>query len=795
MKKMKRTFSLLLCVSLLLMLAACHTQPPTTAPGTTATQTPVQTTQSTAPTQTTAPTAPVQPDALGLYADALNLLEGRDSLQLSVTRVDEVSTASQTVETRSSQTLSLQGLNTGAVRAAFSEDVTFGGYQTAITETYVDGVAYAQVGDSTFSAEMTAEEYLARLIPAAMVDAALYGSVELAEGTDGTVLRLRDATELESWLASEATELISARADVTLGSDGSLQSVFYSATYLCANTPITTTLSATYADCDSAPITAPAASGCTPIAYLDGPRLVEQAFGYLSSYNNVSFDSHVTTYVAAAAFYLYQGYDIDIYDLNSNPQICVNTDVYYTDYYNDQSGEQSLEERYLNGKYTASYDGGEPETNTAVTADRMADYVLSFLTEYVLDCGYFADAVCTDLGSLLLIEFDCSSALGKLIADEVCGDIFADPDFLNDLGGKYRTDTMEYYIAVDKYLGLPTAMGLNFQGTHTIDGYEYVSIRQVDQSIYLDSLDAYKAINDVAAPGEAPEEQATPVFYHVTGPNGQELWLLGTIHVGDDRTGYLPQEIYDAFEASDALAVECDTRILEDQMETDDALQEEVSGLYYYGDGSTAKDHIGDDELYELAVKMMKATGNYFYNAPYLKAASWSSSITNFFIRQGSGLSSDKGVDNRLLELADKSGKKILEVESSLFQLKMLTGWSDGLSKWQLQDAVQTNGVGYSLSLLEMYDLWCSGDEAALIEYLKSDTTELTEEELAWWNEYNTAMSTDRNADMAQTAIGYLESGETVFMAVGLAHVLEEDGLVNALRAAGYTVELVEYGG
>ena len=51
----------------------------------------------------------------------------------------------------------------------------------------------------------------------------------------------------------------------------------------------------------------------------------------------------------------------------------------------------------------------------------------------------------------------------------------------------------------------------------------------------------------------------------------------------------------------------------------------------------------------------------------------------------------------------------------------------------------------------------------------------------------------EQNEQMLQVAEGYLESGETVFFAVGLAHLLAEDGLVNALREAGYSVEVVSY--
>ena len=68
---------------------------------------------------------------------------------------------------------------------------------------------------------------------------------------------------------------------------------------------------------------------------------------------------------------------------------------------------------------------------------------------------------------------------------------------------------------------------------------------------------------------------------------------------------------------------------------------------------------------------------------------------------------------------------------------------------------------------------------------------ELDEDELAVYDEYHKAMELDRNAQMAVVAGEYLQSGETVFYAVGLAHLLDETGLLEGLRAAGYTVEPV----
>ena len=60
------------------------------------------------------------------------------------------------------------------------------------------------------------------------------------------------------------------------------------------------------------------------------------------------------------------------------------------------------------------------------------------------------------------------------------------------------------------------------------------------------------------------------------------------------------------------------------------------------------------------------------------------------------------------------------------------------------------------------------------------------------YEEYHSAMETSRNADMLEVAKGYLDSGKTVFFAVGLAHLLGDGGLVQALRDAGYTVTLIQ---
>lgn len=789
MRRIQKIILFLVCICLLINCAGCFdtgNDPETMG------------TQATSPSESTAPeqTEPTQtdPQLSDSYNMALEALRATDALSMTVTVSKEMVLGSETITSHSHQEITWLGLGTDDLRANVEEIANFGDYETEITELFADGKLYSNVYGSDFVCEMTAEEFSTRYVPVAALNTSLYTSCT-EESQDGvTVVHFWDATQPESWLAAEEAEWISGEAEAMVSADGQLQSIQYNAIYRYAGAQVTSTITVEYAAPAVSFIKAPAdLKNYITLTDANAPRLIEQIYGYLTGFESLSFSSNVTTYVEAAGLYMAESYIINTYGAGKNLQAKVDSSIYVMDGYSNETYEYTLEELFLNGKYTASTDGGTPESNRSVTADVMSNYVLTCLTEYVLDWSCFSAVTCTDLGSLLLYEFTGNEELATTIDSEVCYDVFNNENLLSDMASSYQADPVEYYIAVDKYLGLPTAMGLYYKGTYTIDGYQYASTRQVDQSIYLASLDSYEAIHNVSAPDVEPENTATPLFYHVTGPDGQEMWLLGTIHVGDNRTGYLPQEIYDAYTAADALAVECNTRAFEEQAKNDPEIQEAVSHTYYYSDSTTAEDHVSDSELYKAALQMMKATGNYFFNAPYLKVAGWAISIDNFFLRQCYTLSSDKGVDNRLLMMAEADGKTILEVESCLFQLKMLTGWSDALSEDLLASAVSTHTLEYAAQLQELYEMWCAGDEATLIAYLNEDPGELTAEEQALYDEYNKAMSLDRDIGMVKTAINYLESGDTVFYAVGLAHVLSEDGLVNSLREAGYTVELVEF--
>ena len=771
--------SIFLLLTIAMLLCGCTVSPAQTSAASTEPTTTV--------TAVTAPTAQDMPDPRASYEDAVSALNARSDLQLHMQISREVTAGNEVFTSSSQQSVTLQNRKAGQLRARITETATYGDYTTDISEIYIDGTAYSTVYGCNFSCEMTGDEFTARYLPVILLEAANY---ETVVWEDRQMLSFSNATMPEDWLPEEAETLIYAEGTATLDSSGNLTAVSFDTAYRCSGVTVSIQVAQTLKSSDDTVITAPIdPSAYTPITCLDIPKRMEQSYGYLLQADTVTVTTQKSSVSQAAGIALNQQIDINTYGLE---MFQVEQSVYQTDYTGESYTENFLE-LFQDGTYTASSNGGAPEPNTLITAAGMQEYVQTYLFSLIPDLRYLAEARCTDLGSCLLIEYTGTEALAQIYCQETNQLLFSDENFLDNMASDSETLALDAYLAIDKYTGLPTAAGISYVGSHNINGISYLLTAQSDQSLDLASLDSHEAITNLSSPDTPPEIPAAPLFYRVTGTNGQLMWLLGTIHIGDSRTGYLPQQIYDAFDSSDALAVEFDTEAFDAIAKKDTSLQSSISDAYYYSDGTTAADHIKDSELYAHALKLMKASGNYNSNTVCLKPSIWSSAIDNFHLRLGRSLASDKGVDTRLLKLAKTQNKKILEIESGIFQIRMLSGWSDALQEALLSESVSASAVEYNQSIEELYELWCAGDEGSLKEALKDDTAQFTSEEKALYNEYNNAISTDRNASMLEAAKEYLESGDTVFYAVGLAHILAEDGLVNTLRSAGYTVEPVSY--
>ena len=783
-----RLLALLLCAAMLLGMAGCTQTPPpeTTAP------TAVPTSAATEPPTTAAPT---EPPAAPLYSQAKLPFAEASSLSVEIVENRTTAIASEEYALTSRQQISyMDGL-----QIARTEELEMGIASDKFEEFYTDGMLYVTVYDEfNFCGSMEMEDYRAQLIPAVLLDETLYAQVTASQEGENTKLLFRDPTGPEAWALPEGAEFHTAEGTALLDASGALLENSYRIEYTYGGSRVTREITA-IPTLEDVTLTAPVPENYTQVDSIEGLKLYDSAIMYL--YASEAVTTNLTEMIVSQAAGCVYGIQeaVDYWGSSSNYASKVDTTVTFQQAATTESFKQT--ELFRDGTYTVTADDAEPQTNADVTASLMMDYCQEFLSENIVALDYIENITMEEIGDIWYLELDFTEEYGDFLCDYTCSLLFNDEDLLTDLATAEEVTACSGYMGLDCYTGMPVSVGMEYNVNHTIDGMPYSLLLQADQSFYLTSQTAYETITEGLLPA-ADADAPTPLFYHVTGEDGQEMWLLGTIHVGDERTAYLPEEIYNAFAASDALALECDTEAFEDQIEEDEDLAGEVSAAYFYSDGTTVES-LMEEEEYDQAVKLLKATGNYNMNMPYAKPYLWSNSLEQFYLRQGYQLYNTMGIEERLHDWAEELDKEIREIESNMFQLKMLTGFSNDLQVEMLRDVLDGEAREYWESVTELYELWCAGDEAALREELSDevDLSELTEEEIAEYEaekhlleEYNKAISYDRNDGMLETAIEYLESGDTVFYAVGLAHLLNNvNGLVDTLREAGYTVELVPY--
>ena len=782
---MKKILSLLLCAAMLFSLAACGT---------------------TGDTPAEQPAA--EPAAAEVYAQAAAALDESDVLSLQ-NKITLITTAGADCYTEEfSQTLELRGRSGDSLSASLSERCEYGKVTEMLEEVYSGGTLYSKLNGYSYQSELSREAFEDYIFPVILLSAELYDTVEWK---DEDTIRFADPTGPEAWLGLEETDLIDAEGFVDLDAEGRLVKSGFEAKYNSGAAKIRLSITSTLQEPGTEEITAPANPEqyvTLPDPYV--PQMLFRAEGLSGKSTAISFTQMETFTMLDLSYGMDSvartqtfAYDCcgDLNDLVANMDVSVTASApYYGETYSTVQNEH-----FENGVYTYTVDGDATQEQGVYAVD-MRSYYQTQLCTQIPTASEFSEYTLTDLGGSCLIEFAYKEDTFDTSEGYILYNLFSDENFLKEISQQSSVEAgerkSEGYIGIDKATGLPTSVSISYTAEYLIDGLSYSLGYEFVQAMNTGSPWIALSISETRPAPDESLAAPTPLFYHVTGEDGQEMWLLGTIHVGDSRTERLPQEITDALAGADALAVEFDTDAFMAQLEEDQDLAAAVFQSYLYSDGSMASDHVEDQELYENAVRLMKAAGQYNAYCDYMKPFLISQSIENFYQDRGYALSSEYGVDQQLMKLAGELDKPIWNVESGQEQLEMLSGFSDALQELMLADTVYMGQTEYNRQCQELFELWCGGDEAALIQALERDESAMTEEEKTYYQEnkalfeeYDNAILTERNDGMLDVAVSYLEGGKQVFYAVGLAHLLSGNGLVQALRDAGYTVELVSFAG
>ncbi|MEE7548714.1 TraB/GumN family protein [Xanthomonas sp. Kuri4-1] len=275
-----------------------------------------------------------------------------------------------------------------------------------------------------------------------------------------------------------------------------------------------------------------------------------------------------------------------------------------------------------------------------------------------------------------------------------------------------------------------------------------------------------------AAPAKAPP---VPLLWKVSG-RGAQLYLLGSFHAlrADDYP--VADEVQRAFDASGRLLFE-----LSPQEVDGPELAARMRQVAQRRDGSTLR-----GELDAATWRRLQA-----YAPPHglsLEAMQglklWSVALSVSLAEMGrQGLAADAGLDRHFMDLAARRQLPVEGLERAADQIELLDGMAPEEQRQLLDEALDDAGDGQQVR--DLHDAWRRGDTRALWSQMA----------LAMRKDYPALyrrINVERNDRWVPLLERRLQAGQgTTLVVVGALHLLGEDGVVEKLRARGYTVERI----
>lgn len=248
-------------------------------------------------------------------------------------------------------------------------------------------------------------------------------------------------------------------------------------------------------------------------------------------------------------------------------------------------------------------------------------------------------------------------------------------------------------------------------------------------------------------------------------------FVLGSIHYLRKENYPLNRAILDALEASNTLVLEIDLNA------GGGTAQRTILAKAAYADGSTLAQNVAP-ETYQLAAQRAAELGLDMRILQPMKP--WFVALNLVAIKlQSLGVDASVGVDRYLAERAKAAGKPTRGLETLEFQIGLL----DQLSKTD-QDLMLRETVR-ELDLLDknfddIVQAWKRGDAEALTGLLLAGMKE--------YPEVYQKIIVERNRRWVPEIEKFVHRGD-VMVAVGAAHLLGPDGVIEMLKTKGYSVE------
>jgi uncharacterized protein YbaP (TraB family) len=264
------------------------------------------------------------------------------------------------------------------------------------------------------------------------------------------------------------------------------------------------------------------------------------------------------------------------------------------------------------------------------------------------------------------------------------------------------------------------------------------------------------------------------LMWKATSPT-TTVYLVGSIHMGDSSMYPLPQEVESAFAAAKALAVEVNSKNV-DQSKTMGLVQ--AFGMYGPGDSLTK--HLSKETMAMLDDYCTK------HNVPRAgmeQLKPWVVAVSIAALAwQQAGEDPALGIDMHFLNEI-KPPQRVNELETLESQFAIFATATEEEQEQMLESTLK-QGDKIPDMIKRIQAAYISADPNAL-QKIMEEVTDMGSKSLT------KKLLDDRNVTMATRLDEYLKGKEPIFVVVGAAHIIGDKGIAKMLRDKGYKVDQI----
>ena len=286
-----------------------------------------------------------------------------------------------------------------------------------------------------------------------------------------------------------------------------------------------------------------------------------------------------------------------------------------------------------------------------------------------------------------------------------------------------------------------------------------------------------KAIRDEAA--KMPN--GSGLLWKIEKVGTEPSFLFGTMHLTDARVITLPEKAQAAFDGAGTVVLEATDAL--DEAKASAALLSRPD-LIMFTDGRTLASLIPEADR-AMVEKALADRGMPLVAVNAMKPWVVSSAIALPACEMARKKAHMPFLDMKLAQDAKTSGKQVGGLETMVSQLETMNSLPAEL---HVAGLVDTLALGSTLDdMIETMIILYKQGETGMIWPLLEAVSPNKPGAAEGYAEFERVMVTRRNHAMADNAVPFLGKGKA-FIAVGALHLPGEEGLVELLRAKGYTV-------